>query len=30
MTGSASIWGNFSPQGRSGDPNGENATNWTP
>ena len=30
ITGSASICGNFSPQGKSGDPNGENATNTIP
>ena len=30
ITGSASICGNFSPQGKSGDPNGEKATNTIP
>ena len=30
ITGSASICGNFSPQGKSGDPKGENATNTIP
>ena len=30
ITGSASICGNFSPQGKSGDPKGEKATNTIP